>query len=312
MIANRKLRFILEIDTRCDTFMKKILFILFVTIGVIIGIIYYIGTKDRILDKPLIPEEEEKIVIDDELVEEEETEIEEMEETRLTDRLSLAIQDALDRLFQRELKIVAIGDSLTYGIGDGTNSGGYVGILDRTFNQEKEIVTFANLGMPGSQSTQLLRRIRDPEIQYVLKDADMILITIGANDIMQVARENITNLVIDDFMEERRHYEVRLEGILDTMREINSKAKIFLLGIYNPFEKYFQEIEELNEIVDAWNNTGMILAEEKENITFIPIMDLFSGNDEPIFADDHFHPNYTGYYLIAERVLDYISKDEEG
>ena len=289
-----------------------ILLLFFIIIVIGIGIIYYMGDHQTAMEQPLIPQEEEVATPEEEQeVEEEETESSETEENRFPDRVSLVIQEAFDRIFHRELKIVAIGDSLTYGFGDGTGGGGYVGILERSLNQERNLSTFVNLGMPGHRSEQLLHRLDDWEIQQILADADIILITIGANDIMQVARENITNLVIDDFLEERAEYEVRLRRILATIRDLNETADVYLLGIYNPFEQYFEEIEELNQIVDVWNDTGRKVTEEKENMIFIPIVDLFSGNDDPVFADDHFHPNYAGYYLIAERVLEYISKEED-
>ncbi|MEJ8764461.1 SGNH/GDSL hydrolase family protein [Oceanobacillus sp. HCA-5259] len=293
--------------------MKKILFILFAIILLTIGILYYIDGQPPALTQPLIPEEnaeelkEEIEPEQDELEDKEETE---EEENSFSERLSHIVRETIGRIFQREVKIVAIGDSLTRGVGDATNSGGYVGILERSINQEDEIATFENFGIPGNRTDQLLIRLGQPEIIEALEEADIVLVTIGANDIMQVAKENITNLEMDDFIDEHSDYEERLEEVLKRLSDINSNADIYLLGIYNPFEKYFQDIEELNQIVNTWNETGSSLANEIDNITFIPIIDLFAGNEDPIFADDNFHPNYTGYYLMAERVLDYISREE--
>lgn len=297
-------------ESRCDTAMRKFFIILFIILAAAVGILYYLKNDKSQLDQPLITQEQDEELIEEYMEEVAEETVAEEEADSFAGRFTIAIQETFDRIFQRELKIVAIGDSLTRGIGDETNSGGYVGILERSLNQERKVASFENLGVPGNRSDHLLNRLGYQEVQEKIADADIVLITIGANDIMQVAKENILNLAIDDFIEERDEYEIRLEQILDAMREFNGDAEIYLLGIYNPFEKYFQEIEELNQIVEAWNETGMELIGERENMTFIPIIDLFSGNLDPIFADDNFHPNYEGYYLMAERVLEYISGEE--
>lgn len=298
--------------------LKKTLFTILIIILLGIGIVYYINSQAQVLQQPLLSQEEEQ----DLLLEDEETEPEEEEETfavveeetdeeeSFTERLTLVIQETMGRIFQREVNIVAIGDSLTRGVGDETGRNGYVGILERSLNQEREVANFENFGVPGNRTDHLLERLDEPEIVYALHEADLVLLTIGANDIMRVARENLMNLEIGDFMEERDLYEERLEEILFTIQEENEDAAIYLLGLYNPFEQYFEDIEELNQIVDAWNDTAIDLAEELENVTFIPMADLFADQDEPVFADDNFHPSYTGYYLMAERVLDYISEEE--
>lgn len=220
-----------------------------------------------------------------------------------------SVREAIDFFFNKELKIVAIGDSLTQGVGDRTNQGGYVGILDQTINESKSIVQFENYGKRGNRSNQLLKRIdEEDEIQDSIAKADIILITIGANDIMQVAKENITNLTFEAFEEERVEYEKRLKEIFNKITEINPDIRIYLLGFYNPFNKYFEDIKELNMIVGNWNNTGRNVVQSFENGHFIPTDDLFQVEDVHLLAEDNFHPNYLGYQRIAERVLNYLTE----
>ncbi|MDY0404469.1 SGNH/GDSL hydrolase family protein [Virgibacillus sp. 179-BFC.A HS] len=202
---------------------------------------------------------------------------------------------------------VAIGDSLTQGVGDVTNQGGYVGLLDDTINQDKKLATFENYGKRGNRTDQLIKRLDEDEIAESVKKADVILITIGANDIMEVLKENITNITMSVFAEERVHYEDRLHVLFDKLRILNKNAKIYLVGFYNPFEQYFQDIDELDEIVDRWNATSRKVVATYDDITFIPTKDLFH-NKSNLFASDNFHPNIYGYELIAKRVLTYITQ----
>lgn len=220
-----------------------------------------------------------------------------------------AVKNTIDYFANRETHLVAIGDSLTQGVGDATGDGGYVGILDKTINKNSQLVEFENYGKRGNRSDQLLKRLDKPEIAKSIKQADIVTITIGANDIMKIVKENITNLSYHDFAKERGDYQKRLTSILDKINDLNTDASIYLLGFYNPFDKYFPEIKELNEIVNDWNTIGESVSKEYENVTFIPTIDLFDDSDVDLFSEDNFHPNTRGYKLIAKRILKYLTAE---
>jgi lysophospholipase L1-like esterase len=222
-----------------------------------------------------------------------------------------AVLDDVFVFFKKELRIVSIGDSLTQGVGDETESGGYVGILDHTFEDQNLNITIENFGKKGNRSDQLLKRLEKKEIKSSIKDANIVLITIGANDIMKVVKNNWSNLDMEPFQEERVKYVERLTSIFNKIIEINPEAEIYLIGFYNPFERYFGEIEQLGMIMESWNEAGMAVTEEFENVNYIPISDLFSSSDENLLAEDHFHPNTKGYKLMARRVLDFLEELSE-
>ncbi|MFD2044342.1 SGNH/GDSL hydrolase family protein [Ornithinibacillus salinisoli] len=241
-----------------------------------------------------------------------ENQVEENEENgteNFKDIISEAVESTIDFFKRKETNIVAIGDSLTQGVGDRTDRGGYVGIIEEQLNATDERVHFDNFGKRGNRTDQLITRLNDASIVDAIKKSDIVLITIGANDIMQVAKENFTNLTFEPFSKELVHYEERVKTILERIHEINSNTEIYLIGFYNPFSQYFPEIEELDQIVDSWNATGQRLVEEHSNGTFIPTKDLFVGTEVNLFADDNFHPNEEGYELMAERVLEYLTEE---
>jgi lysophospholipase L1-like esterase len=218
------------------------------------------------------------------------------------------IQSTIQFFTGKQHHIVAIGDSLTQGVGDSTGQGGYVGILDKHLNADKPIVTIENYGKRGNRTNQLLKRMEDPEIKESLTNADIIIITIGANDIMQVVKENFTEITYEVFAQERGQYEERLRKIFSTLQELNPDASVYLVGFYNPFQQYFEHIKELEMIVDDWNHTSNQVAKDY-GATFIPTKDLFVTEEVSLFADDHFHPNEYGYRRMAERILNYLVVD---
>ena len=213
-------------------------------------------------------------------------------------------------LFKKDLRIVSIGDSLTEGVGDETESGGYVGILNHTFEDNQLNIRIENYGKKGNRTDQLLKRLDQDEIASSIKKADIILITIGANDIMKVAKDNFLNLTTEPFNRELEEYEERLRAIFHKMKERNPDVHIYLIGFYNPFEQYFGHIEELGMIATNWNEAGKALTEEFEHVSYIPTADLFVPSDTKLLADDQFHPNTTGYKRMAERILEEIKELE--
>lgn len=213
--------------------------------------------------------------------------------------------------FSHDKKMVSIGDSLTEGVGDETESGGYVGILNHTFEDHSMNISIENFGKRGNRTDQLLKRLENEEISSAIKEADIVLITIGANDIMKVVRSHYTNLNIEPFQEEKIRYIERLTAIFHKIIDLNPDTQIFLIGFYNPFERYFGDIEQLDMILDDWNQASELVTEEFENVYYIPTEDLFSTSTVNLLADDNFHPNTSGYKLMAERVLEYLSKYDE-
>lgn len=301
--------------------MKKPL-ILFISLLIVIGIGFYIyqstQTKPSFQEVTIVDNEEatESVPSEDpdaevEENEEEETiEEEEPQPSPFSDFIVKAAQNTIQFFSNRETKITAIGDSLTQGVGAINEEGGYVGILDRSINHSEQLVTVNNFGKRGNRSEQMLERLSLQEVEESIQQSDIVLVTIGANDIMKVLRENVTDLNLEPFDIEREHYAERLNEITDTIFELNPNADIYLIGIYNPYLQYFGDVEELGEILTDWNNETEEFAEEDDQIFFVPTEDLFEDTEGDLLADDRFHPNDAGYKLMAQRVLDYLSEDE--
>ena len=238
----------------------------------------------------------------------ESTEEKPMETEDFGDSVRKAVREAL-QLLKKDTHIVAIGDSLTQGVGDETGNGGYVGILEEKLVADNFNVSFDNFGKRGNRTDQLLNRLDNEEIIKSVEKADIVLITIGANDIMKIVKDNFMNLTIEPFREEQDPYGERLAQILARISSMNGEAKIYLLGFYNPFEPYFSDIEALNQIILGWNSESLQTVNQFEQVDFIPMHDIFNYTNEPVLADDNFHPNYEGYEMMAERVLEYLEND---
>lgn len=236
------------------------------------------------------------------------------EEGTITDKVSQSVTEVVEKTIDffvpKTLHITAVGDSLTQGVGDETENEGYVGIVrNRLENSNVDQLVVDNFGKRGNRTDQLLKRLKEKEdLISSVKNADMVLITIGANDIMKIVKENFTSLSYDTFTKEQSAYQNRLEDIFTIIRQYNEDAHIFLIGLFNPFSQYFEDIPELDKIITDYNYIGQKVVSNYESATFIPVKDLFVNTDENLFAEDHFHPNSKGYQLMGEQILKYLEE----
>lgn len=208
----------------------------------------------------------------------------------------------------RDVKVVAVGDSLTEGIGDKNKRGGYIPYLKREIDEMKGVreATFYNFGVKGNRTDQLLERLKQKKVQREIEDADLVVITIGGNDIMKVFRDNFSDLDVDVFDKAQKDYADHLRDIIGTIRAIHPDVGIMLMGVYNPFMKWFSDVKEVDHIIEGWNRISEDVIEGYERTEFVPVADIFQGAEEELLYTDYFHPNNQGYKLIADRFFTHL------
>ncbi|MGQ7461591.1 SGNH/GDSL hydrolase family protein [Streptococcus suis] len=226
------------------------------------------------------------------------------------------------------LTYLALGDSLTEGIGDATGQGGFVPLLAQSLvNDYGYEVDYQNFGIAGNTSNQILKRMtEDSELATYLQQADIMTLTVGGNDLRKVILSNFSNLKISTFVKPAKDYSKRLETIIQTAQQTNPSLPIYVVGIYNPFYISFPEMTEMQTIVDNWNQTTEQTTQKFDNVYFVAINDLLykgldgesgvsqmsgqAGNNL-LFEEDNFHPNNTGYEIIKKAVMEKMNETKE-
>lgn len=204
------------------------------------------------------------------------------------------------------LLITALGDSLSEGVGDELFRAGYVGRLALEMREWPGVYGTAveNTAKRGRRSDQLLAMFRQGELTGPIAEADYVVMTIGGNDIMRVVKRDLLSLNIEAFADELVLYENRLQTIFSYLREINPNVPVVVMGLYNPFSLITQDIPEFDAIVAAYNDSIEEVAEADTKACFVPVDDLFIGNDNLVYHTDFFHPNSKGYDLMTERTIE--------
>jgi lysophospholipase L1-like esterase len=201
---------------------------------------------------------------------------------------------------KKELTVVALGDSLTRGTGDETGKG-YVGdVIDEMKKRTKQPVTLLNLGINGQRSDQLTKQVQQKEVQRQIQRADILLVTIGGNDLFR-GGQGLMDFQTTNVAAVEKKYLKNLTLIFQQIRAANNHANVFFVGLYNPFIN-LEEGKEISKLIRRWNYDSAEISATFPKVVFVPTFDLFELKVNDYLYSDKFHPNTMGYRLIAERV----------
>lgn len=230
--------------------------------------------------------------------------------------------------YKETVHYVAVGDSLTQGVGDETKRGGFVPLVADYLTEKYQLksIQTENFGISGERSDQILKRVKkDDELKRSLKSSDLITITVGGNDLLQAFQKNLTASSAKTFARPIKKYEKQVEELLEQVRKLNKTAPIYVVGIYNPYYLNFPDVKEMQKVVNNWNDATKKLTKATYQCYFIPVNDLLykglpaktSGSSDTmtkqsttassvknnvLYDKDNFHPNNLGYQIMAHAV----------
>ncbi|WP_142347280.1 SGNH/GDSL hydrolase family protein [Bacillus thuringiensis] len=199
------------------------------------------------------------------------------------------------------LQIVSLGDSLTRGVGDKEGIG-YVGRMKEDLQKDyKQKIALTNLAVSGAKMPDLLKQIESSGAQYSIKQADVIVLTIGGNDLFP-GWESLGKIDLETYRPDTETFQNEAKKIIEEIRKLNTDSPIFWLGLYNPFEDV-EDLKGSSNIVVDWNASLEKLALNDKNVYITPTFDLFQNHGKDLLYSDHFHPNEVGYTYMAERLV---------
>jgi lysophospholipase L1-like esterase len=184
------------------------------------------------------------------------------------------------------------GDSVAHGAGDasGRGIGGFVAGIAH--------VQVVNLGINGARTANVLRDFSRPSSLAALRVADVVIVSIGGNDLFgdplaRLFSTSAPGMAI-------RRGSARVARVIARIQRENPRAKIYLLGLYNPYRGSTIEVW-VDEQVARWDARLIADFARTPAVTVIRIADLL---EQPrMISADRFHPSADGYQAIAERIV---------
>lgn len=198
---------------------------------------------------------------------------------------------------------VALGDSLTRGVG-ASNGNSYAAIVGRDLVKNDRVERFQNLAVSGARTEDLLKQLQQKEVLRSLRQAKIISITIGGNDLFNRG-EGVANFDAKKTAATITTAQSNLKKTFKILRAENPDAVIFYVGLYNPFRAN-ENGEAFDAIVQNWNAESRQLGLEYD----IEVIDTFNlvRDVKRDLSSDQFHPNDSTYEQIAKAALLAVNK----
>lgn len=200
-------------------------------------------------------------------------------------------------------RYLALGDSLTVGIGAWFGSG-FVPLYKKRLEQHlHSTVLVSNQGINGLTSEGLLSMIRyNRYLQNLIREADIITVSIGGNDLIRAARMSRGNLhssLLTQTLNRCEHNTKEIVSEIIALKKDSSSYMIRLLGLYNPIpqsEAAYQFVKQYNNFLISLNN---------KKVASAPLLYAFQGRERELLFIDKVHPSSQGYRVITQQ-LDHL------
>ena len=204
--------------------------------------------------------------------------------------------------------LLVLGDSLARGTGDETGKG-FAGDLAETLRRRGP-VTVANLAVNGWESSDVRGLLESTNARALAARADWIVLSAGGNDLSHAVPrgQGTPAQVLGSVGESKTRFAANLRQILTSLRESNSRAPIYVLGLYNPFNEKSPAARAGASVLLSWNSVIEETALSFPDVFVVPTFDLFAARADRL-AVDHFHPNGKGHQAIAERIAQVLPPD---
>lgn len=196
-------------------------------------------------------------------------------------------------------RICVFGASITKGHSD-NEMGGWTNRLDLDLEKEKPgEYSIYNLGISGDTTTDLLKRYK---AECEARGPAIIVIALGNNDSSYWKSKNGNKTIIDNFKKNLEEIikigqEFTKEIIFVGLTKVNEDLSAPVAWDDNLFY-YDKNIKEYNATVKE--------VASKNNLLFIPMIDLLENNDLP----DGLHPSAEGHEKIFKQVKKFLVENK--
>lgn len=206
---------------------------------------------------------------------------------------------------------VALGDSLAAGQTSFKQNDvaqfdkGYVDYI-ASYLQQRYTVDLVNYGVSGYTTTDLVTDItNDPQQIQSIKQADVITLNAGANDLLKGAFNPATLQVdVTKVPSILQTIAQNMVTILTTIKNANPDADIYVMGYFNAFP-YLSETSVYPSLLQAMSLLNGTLAQSSQmaNVTFINPFEEMEQNIKAYLPNPKdIHPNLEGYQVLANTI----------
>lgn len=167
----------------------------------------------------------------------------------------------------------------------------------------KQIVS-NNEGIIGITSGKLNEKIQEGVFDEQIKDADIITLNVGGNDVLRAVKKSDLYSALKSFDELQSSFSENLTDITTKIGELNSAATIIFLELYNPMPADHQFYTLADKLLPKWNIKIYEVAKKTPSSVVVQTTKVINSENMQNLASDGVHPSPSGYTAISEQMLD--------
>lgn len=210
---------------------------------------------------------------------------------------------------------VALGDSLAAGQNPNSEiDAGYADMIAQELARKQPVAFFSkDLAFPGFTTEDVLERVKSAEAKKLLASANIITLSAGANDLLQLVQADpregslaFPQIQADFALNNARQ---NLDQILSELNKLAPKADVYVMGYYFAYPHARESQKEGTAKQLDLLNVILKQSAEKAGAIFVPVDGAFGSKavgKVPNAGD--VHPNFKGYQAMANAFLDKYQK----
>lgn len=220
----------------------------------------------------------------------------------------------------KKIYYVSLGDSLAAGQSPYGQLG--YGYSDYVANYLKEnnLLEFytKDFAKSGYRTTDIINDINNNKkikinkkhegIKTILRNSELVTLSIGANDIFYKLGISNTNINVDDIPNIYKYMDETINDLEKLIQLIKKycKKNIILIGYYNPVTN--SELSRSLEPIFNYIKEKEAKLAKKYSLTYLDTYEIFKENPEYLPNPKDIHPSNKGYEVIATQIIDVIEK----
>ncbi|WP_313893688.1 SGNH/GDSL hydrolase family protein [Psychrobacillus sp.] len=201
---------------------------------------------------------------------------------------------------------IALGDSLAAGqTPNRAIDAGYSDLIAQELTRSNQLAFYSKaLAFPGYTTADVLKTVRTPEAKELLKNATVVTISAGANDLLRLVQVNPSSgsvayqQIHADFA--LNNVRKNIEDIIQEVQTVAPKAKVYVMGYYFAYP-HVRESQK-HGIHKELNMLHAILKKQAEanGATYVSVEESFGLNAKDLLPNSvDVHPTMEGYRLFA-------------
>ncbi|MGE7691969.1 S-layer homology domain-containing protein [Lysinibacillus sp. NPDC097214] len=217
---------------------------------------------------------------------------------------------------------VALGDSLAHGMNEvGIIGLGYTDFVAQTLQQDGFITSYnKGFAYSGYTTKDVLNDIQNNveksvvgfgyqsekvKVRTSIKEAEIITLTVGANDLIPILKESQTTGINTAMMLKTSQGAIKnIAAILEEIKKLNQSAQIYVMGYYNSFPYYGEDVQQKFKMLLKVMNATIQTTAEKAGAVFVPTYDIVE-KDVPSYLPnpENIHLSEAGYLAVANEAF---------